>query len=148
MTFLWIIQQRLSKNQFVSEWKSIRRLFVDQMIRMFLYWLTSRLNGFFFLRIMWIKCFSSILFRKTSLRKRIQIWGFFWSVFSSIQSDRISLFNIQENTDQQKLRIWRLFTQYLFQWILLILIWFLFGLLISTLLFAGYIFLSLAGVDT
>ena len=47
---------------------------------------------------------------------------------------------IQENTDQKKLHIWTLFTQCLFQWILLILIWLLFGLLISTLLFACYIF--------
>ena len=98
-------------------------------------------KSIFSLRIMWIKCFSSIPFRKTSLRERVQIRSFFLPVFSCIQSGQISVFSL--NTGKygpEKLRIWTLFTQCLFQWILLILIWLLFELLISTLLFACYIF--------
>ena len=40
--------------------------------------------------------------------KSVQIRSFFWSVFSCIRNS----VQIQENTDQKKLRIWTLFTQY------------------------------------
>ena len=39
--------------------------------------------------------------------KSVQIRSFFWSVFSCIRTVRI-----KENTDQKKLRIWTLFTQW------------------------------------
>ena len=51
-------------------------------------------KSIFSLRIMWIKCFSSLPFRKTSLRERVQIRSFFWSVFSCIQSGQISVFSL------------------------------------------------------
>ena len=51
----------------------------------------------------------------------VQIRSFFWSVFSRIRTEygeilRISPYSVrmQENTDQKKLRIWTLFTQWLF----------------------------------
>ena len=50
--------------------------------------------------------------------KSIQIWNFFWSVFSEIirfygDLRSISPYSVrmQENTDQKKLHIWTLFTQ-------------------------------------
>ena len=50
--------------------------------------------------------------------KNVQIWSFFWSVFSHIQTEygeilRLSPYSVQmwENTDQKKLHIWTLFTQ-------------------------------------
>ena len=50
--------------------------------------------------------------------KSIQIQSFFWSVFSRIWTEygeilRISLYSVRmpKNTDQKKLRIWKLFTQ-------------------------------------
>ena len=52
--------------------------------------------------------------------KRAQIRSFFWSVFSCIQNEfgdllRKSAYSvrIQENTNQKKLRIWTLFTQWI-----------------------------------
>ena len=48
--------------------------------------------------------------------KRVQIRSFFWSVFSWIRTKHGDLqmyrVRIQENTDQEKLRIWTLFTQW------------------------------------
>ena len=51
--------------------------------------------------------------------KSVQMWSFFWSVFSRIRTEygeilRISPYSVrmQENTDQKKLRIWTLFTQW------------------------------------
>ena len=48
--------------------------------------------------------------------KRVQIRSFFWSVFSCIRTKHGDLqmyrVRIQENTDQEKLRIWALFTQW------------------------------------
>ena len=47
------------------------------------------------------------------------IWSFFWSIFSRIRTEygeilRISPYSVRmrENTDQKKLRIWTLFTQW------------------------------------
>ena len=51
--------------------------------------------------------------------KSIQIQSFFWSVFSCIRTEygeilRISPYSVRmpKNTDQKKLRIWKLFTQW------------------------------------
>ena len=51
--------------------------------------------------------------------KSVQIRSFFWSVFSRIRNEyreirSISLYSVRmpENTDQKKLRIWTLFTQW------------------------------------
>ena len=48
--------------------------------------------------------------------KGVQIWSFFWSVFSHKWTDllRKSPFSgrIRENTDRKKLRVWTLFTQW------------------------------------
>ena len=48
--------------------------------------------------------------------KSVQIWSFFWSVFSCILTEYVDLLHkspysvkIQENTDQKKLRIWTLY---------------------------------------
>ena len=48
----------------------------------------------------------------------VQIWSFFWSVFSRIQTEygeirSISPYSVRmrANTEQKKLRIWTLFTQ-------------------------------------
>ena len=50
--------------------------------------------------------------------KSIQMWSFFWSVFSRIRTEYGDLrfkstysVRIQENTDQKKLRIWKLIMQ-------------------------------------
>ena len=58
--------------------------------------------------------------------KCVQIRSFFWSVFSRIQTEHgeirsISpyLVRIRENTDQKKLRIWTLFTQWLWYYLLI-----------------------------
>ena len=52
--------------------------------------------------------------------KSVQIGSFSWSVFPGIRTEYGDLwskypysFRIQENTDQEKLRIWTLFTQYI-----------------------------------
>ena len=57
--------------------------------------------------------------------KSVQIRSFFWSVFSRIRTEygeifRISLYSVRlrENSDQKKLRIWTLFTQFIFHVIL------------------------------
>ena len=67
---------------------------------------------------------SKFLVRKFSDSRRhcvksVQIWSFFWSVFSCIWTEYGNLFRkylysvqIQENTDQKKLRILKLFTQW------------------------------------
>ena len=54
--------------------------------------------------------------------KSVQIRRFFWSVFSLIRNEygeilHISLYSVRmwENTDQEKLRIWTLFTQWMTQ---------------------------------
>ena len=54
--------------------------------------------------------------------KNVQIRRFFWYVFSCIWTEYGDLlcespysFRIQENKDQKKLRIWTLFTQWLFR---------------------------------
>ena len=59
---------------------------------------------------LWIHCMKSV-----------QIWSFFWSVFSlngteygDILSKSLYSVQIRENTDQKKLRIWTLFTRWLF----------------------------------
>ena len=51
--------------------------------------------------------------------KSDQIWSFFWSVFSCIRTRYGDLLGkspysvrVQESTDQKKLRIWTLFTQW------------------------------------
>ena len=51
----------------------------------------------------------------------VQIWSFFWSVFSRIRTDNGEIRNISpysvrmtENTDQKKLHIWALFSQMYF----------------------------------
>ena len=50
--------------------------------------------------------------------KSVQIWSFFWSVFSRIWIEYVDLlrksqYSVQvwENMDQKKLRIWTFFTQ-------------------------------------
>ena len=67
---------------------------------------------------------SKFLIRKFSDSRRhcvksVQIWSFFWSVFSCIWTEYGNLFRkslywvqIQENADQKKLRILKLFTQW------------------------------------
>ena len=52
--------------------------------------------------------------------KSVQIWSFFWSIFSHIRTEygeilRISPYSFQmrENTDQKKVSIWTIFTQWL-----------------------------------
>ena len=52
--------------------------------------------------------------------KSVQLWSFFWSVFSRIQTEygeilRIYPYSVRmrENTDHKKFRIWTLFTQWL-----------------------------------
>ena len=52
--------------------------------------------------------------------KSVQIWSFFWSLFSCIWTEYGDLrsqssysFQIQENKDQKKLCIWKIFTQWL-----------------------------------
>ena len=56
--------------------------------------------------------------------KCVQIRSFLWSVFSHIRTEygemlRISPYSVRmrENTDQKNLRIWTLFTQWIFQFI-------------------------------
>ena len=58
------------------------------------------------------------LFLIYTLRESVQIQNFFWSIFSYIRTEygdlrSKSLYSvqIQENTDQKKLRIWTLFTK-------------------------------------
>ena len=48
--------------------------------------------------------------RLTNCMKSVQIRSFFWSVFSRIRTEYGDL--LRENTDQKKLRIWKLFTQW------------------------------------
>ena len=57
--------------------------------------------------------------RKLYCLKSVQIRSFFWSVFSRIRAEyeeirSISPYSVwmRENTDQKKLRIWTLFTQF------------------------------------
>ena len=47
-----------------------------------------------------------------SLREKCPNKKFFWSVFSCIRTEYGDLLRIQKNTDQKKLRIWTLFTQW------------------------------------
>ena len=68
--------------------------------------------------------------KSTHCMKSVQIRSFVWSVFSYIQTEYGELLRkspysvqIQENTDQKKLRIWRLFTQWLSLGILLLFCW-------------------------
>ena len=51
--------------------------------------------------------------------KRVQMMSFFWSIFSRIRTEYIALLSkspyslrTRENTDQEKVLIWALFTQY------------------------------------
>ena len=66
------------------------------------------------------------LFQLLHCMRRVQIWSFFWSVFSCVRTGYGDLILespysvwIQKNTDQKKLRIWTFFTQYLLSWITL-----------------------------
>ena len=68
----------------------------------------------------WVVFFSVTL---TAIHcvKSIQIRSFFWSVFSRIRTEYGEIRSIipytvrvRENTDQKKLRIWTLFTQWVF----------------------------------
>ena len=59
------------------------------------------------------------MFKHAHFVKSVQIWSFFWSVFSCIRTEYWDLRSkspysvwIQENTEQKKLRIWTLFTQW------------------------------------
>ena len=68
--------------------------------------------------------------KSTHCMKSVQIRSFVWSVFSYIQTEYGELLRkspysvqIQENTDQKKLRIWTLFTQWLSLGILLLFCW-------------------------
>ena len=61
----------------------------------------------------------SFFFLSTHSVKSVQKQSFFWSVFSRIQTEysdilRISPYSVRmwENTDQEKLRIWTLLTQW------------------------------------
>ena len=66
-------------------------------------------------KILRVSCFDQV----PHCVKSVQIPSFVWSVFFRIRSEygeifRISPYSVQmqENTDQKKLRIWTLFTQY------------------------------------
>ena len=74
------------------------------------------------LRILFVFFFCNISrnqeIKYTCCVKILQIWSFFWSVFSRVQTEYGDLWNkypysvqIRENKDQKKLRIWKLFTQ-------------------------------------
>ena len=83
---------------------------------------------FEFLRTKWLIC--SFFFLSLHSVKSGQIQSFFWSVFSRIQTEygdilRISSYLVQmwENTDQKKLRIWTLFTQWQDVWVSLVHFW-------------------------
>ena len=63
--------------------------------------------------------------RKNHCLKSVQIRSFFWSVFSRIWTENEDLrsnsqysVRIRDNTDQKKLRIWTLFTQW--TWLLIL----------------------------
>ena len=67
--------------------------------------------------IVWVQSFKSI--NSSHCVKSVQIWSFFWPVFSCIRTGYRALRSkssysvwIQENMDQQKLRIWTPFTQW------------------------------------
>ena len=78
----------------------------------------------------WSWLSSVVLLRLYNNLKSIQIWSFFWSVFSRIRSEYGKILGVspysvrkRENTDQKKLRTWTIFTQYppfprtFFEWI-------------------------------
>ena len=54
--------------------------------------------------------FFLILSKGIHCVKSVQIKSFFWSIFSCIRTE--SSVQIKENTNQKKLRIWTLFTQW------------------------------------
>ena len=62
----------------------------------------------------------------TNCAKSVQIRSYFWSVFSCIRTEYGNLLRkspysvrMQGNTDQKKLRIWTLFTQWQFLWLII-----------------------------
>ena len=64
-------------------------------------------------------CYFEVILCANYCVKSVQIWSFSWSIFSCIRTEyggklRISSYSVRimENTDQKKLRIWTLFTQW------------------------------------
>ena len=64
-----------------------------------------------------LSLFTDLPFHNFHCEKSAQIWSLFWSVFfciwteyGNLRSKSPYLVQIQENTDQKKLRIWTLFT--------------------------------------
>ena len=63
--------------------------------------------------------FIAFIFYQVHCVKCVQIRSFFWSVYSRIRTEhlrirRISPYSVRmrDNTDQKKIRIWTLFTQW------------------------------------
>ena len=82
------------------------------------------------LEIEWIGSTECLFLGQSQCVKSVQIRNFFWSVFSCIWTEYDDLLRkflysvqVQKNTDQKKLRIWTLFTQ----WSLRDFCWFLEG---------------------
>ena len=89
----------------------------------FLVWVNTNRHKINSMNSWSIEAISHSMFRFLHCVKSAKIRSFFWSVFSHIRNDHGDLrskspfsVRIWKNTDQNKLRIWTLFTQYYRLW--------------------------------